>query len=438
MENTVTKKTAIAPVNSERRNLAAITSFGRSPSNLAAFADLVGEDARAFIGSALMAVRFSPNLVDCDPESIFSSALRAAAVRLSCDPSLGHAYLVPFRDNKTGTKKAQLIIGYKGIYQLALRSRQYELINVSTIYEGQEVIVDYLTGEVRVLGRGRNRSAAVRIGQLAFFRMIDGYSKALYMTKEEIHDHARRYSRGYEKRDGVWQTNAEAMEKKTVLRLLLTRWGYLDPAAARLIESDEAPNEDQPVGSMTAAELAEFGVKVIDADDPYTGAAFSAGLPSNRQFDAAQVSPMGQAPQAPQAGQAGQAGQATQAEGAADSEAPTNETAKPETIGKKEAKMTQGWGIEEENAYLAGFYTRAELKMTIEEARAVKAGDEVPYGEKSIRALAEYLPNLDKAIRSATDEETAFALEVRRSAILTIFAHERDERGLGLKASQFF
>ena len=97
--------------------------------------------------------------------------------------------------------------------------------------------------------------------------MIDGYSKALYMTKEEIHDHARRYSRGYEKRDGVWQTNAEAMEKKTVLRLLLTRWGYLDPAAARLIESDEAPEEGQPVGSMTAAELAEIDVDVIDVKE---------------------------------------------------------------------------------------------------------------------------------------------------------------------------
>lgn len=384
MESTVTKKTAITPVNSERRNLAAINSFGRSPSNLAAFADLVGEDARAFIGSALTAVRFSPNLVDCDPESIFSSALRAASVRLSCDPSLGHAYLVPFRDNKAGTKKAQLIIGYKGIYQLALRSRQYELINVSTIYEGQEVVEDCLTGEVRVLGRARIRSAATRIGQLAFFRMVDGYSKALYMTKEEIHDHARRYSRGYEKRDGVWQTNAEAMEKKTVLRLLLIRWGYLDPAAARLIESDEAPEEGQPVGSMTAAELAEIDVDVIDV----------------KEADC--------------------------------------ETAKTEPQEKKDAKMTQGWGIEEENAYLAGFYTRAELKMTIEEARAVKAGDEVPYGEKPIEALAEYLPNLDKAIRSATDEETAFALEVRRSAILTIFAHERDERGLWLKSSQFF
>ena len=143
--------------------------------------------------SAASAAAASSNLVDCDPESIFSSALRAASVRLSCDPSLGHAYLVPFRDNKAGTKKAQLIIGYKGLYQLALRSRQYELINVSTIYEGQEVVEDCLTGEVRVLGRARIRSAATRIGQLAFFRMVDGYSKALYMTKEEIHDHARRY-----------------------------------------------------------------------------------------------------------------------------------------------------------------------------------------------------------------------------------------------------
>lgn len=242
MEAKVTNSTrAITPISQASRKIAAIRSYGNAPANLAQFADLVGKDAPGYIGSALLAVRMSSTLMECTPESIFSAALRAASVKLSCDPSLGHAYLVPFKDNKTQTIKANLIIGYKGLYQIALRSKTYKTVNVSVIYEGQNVETDYVTGDIKVTGRPMNLN---RIGVLGFFQLVDGYSKGLYMTTEEIHDHAKKYSRGYEKKDGVWKTNPEAMEKKTVLRLLLTRWGYLDPMVDRLLTSEDDPGEE--------------------------------------------------------------------------------------------------------------------------------------------------------------------------------------------------
>ena len=80
--------------------------------------------------------------------------------------------------------------------------------------------MDYVTGDIKVTGRPMK---LIQIGILGYFQLIDEYSKGIYMTIKEIHDHAKKYSRGYEKKDGVWKTNPEAMEKKTVLRLLLTR-----------------------------------------------------------------------------------------------------------------------------------------------------------------------------------------------------------------------
>lgn len=238
MENqTVTR--AITPVNQTSRKIDAIRSYGNAPANLAQFANLVGKDAPGYIGSALLAVQMSSDLLACTPESIFSAALRAASVKLSCDPSLGHAYLIPFKRN--GVAQAELIIGYKGLYQIALRSNTYKTVNISIIYEGQNVETDYVTGDIKVTGRPMK---LIRIGILGYFQLVDGYSKGIYMTTKEIHDHAKKYSRGYEKKDGVWKTNPEAMEKKTVLRLLLTRWGYLDPMVNRLLMSEGDPGEE--------------------------------------------------------------------------------------------------------------------------------------------------------------------------------------------------
>lgn len=237
-------------MENNQNQLATIQMYGKSEEVTARFADAVGESsAGAYIQSALLAVAQSPQLLACTPQSIMASALRAATIQLFCEPSLGHAYLVPFR-NKSGNYTATLIIGYKGLYQLALRTRQYRFVDVYPIFEGEDVETDRVTGKVSIVGNKRSQKI---IGWLGGFRLNNGFEKFLYMTVEEIHAHGKRYSRGYEKPDGAWKTNAQEMEKKTVLRLLLSRFGYMDPKAMAVISTDadsedtaELPGDDFP------------------------------------------------------------------------------------------------------------------------------------------------------------------------------------------------
>lgn len=218
-------------------NLATIKQYGKSKEVTQRFIDAVGNarEAGAFIQSALLAVAQSPALQECTPESIMSSALRAATIGLYCDPSIGHAYIVPYKG------KAQLIIGYKGLQQLALRTNKYLCINASSIYEGQVVEEDQLTGKTSI--RGFPKPPTV-IGYVAYFQLKNGYSKSLYMTVEEIDEHKKRYSKGWQRQDSAWQTNPKEMAMKTVLRLLLSRYGYLDPKAQAIMAIDDSSDDE--------------------------------------------------------------------------------------------------------------------------------------------------------------------------------------------------
>ena len=218
-------------------NLATIKQYGKSKEVTQRFIDAVGNarEAGAFIQSALLAVAQSPALQECTPESIMSSALRAATIGLYCDPSIGHAYIVPYKG------KAQLIIGYKGLQQLALRTNKYLCINASSIYEGQVVEEDQLTGKTSI--RGFPKPPTV-IGYVAYFQLKNGYSKSLYMTVEEIDEHKKRYSKGWQRQDSAWQTNPKEMAMKTVLRLLLSRYGYLDPKAQAVMAIDDSSDDE--------------------------------------------------------------------------------------------------------------------------------------------------------------------------------------------------
>lgn len=213
-----------------------IIRYMRSETVLQRFADTLGAERNAapYITSVLLAVGDSDFLQACSPESIYKSALRAATLRLSCDPGAKQAYLVPFKNSAT------LIIGYKGLYDLAVRTGKYRFIHVSKIYKGEEIIEDRITGALSIEGGKKSDTIA---GWLASFQMFDGFSKSIYMSVEEIHAHARKYSKGYERKDGAWKTATSAMERKTVLRNLIMNWGYLDPSDAPLVASDEEDHE---------------------------------------------------------------------------------------------------------------------------------------------------------------------------------------------------
>lgn len=216
-----------------------LKEYIRSEEIMMRFKEVLGDyQASAYVSSVILAVANSQQLQECTPLSIVSSALRAASLRLSCDPSTGQAYLVPFKDR--GVPKATLIVGYKGLYHMALRTNKYRDINVAEVYEGEEVSEDRITGMHKLEGR---RTGNKVIGYIGYFELLSGFRKTDYMTVEEIHAHAQRRSKGYNRPDGAWKTDTAMMEKKTVLRLMLTHWGYFDPHDVMALESLEVEND---------------------------------------------------------------------------------------------------------------------------------------------------------------------------------------------------
>ena len=224
--------------------IAKINNYLSSDPIRARFAEVVGEhNSGAYISSVLLAVADSETLQKCQITSIYISALRAATLRLSVDPGLGQAYLVPFGG------KATLIVGYKGLMDMAVRTGKYRFINVSPIKEGITIEENPISGLITLMSLKGHATSQKVIGWLAAFEMMNGYSKTLYMTIEELHEHAQKYSKGYNYKNNkdeftsLWHKEPAKMERKTVLRLLMRRWGYLDPSdAAMLTEIESEPD----------------------------------------------------------------------------------------------------------------------------------------------------------------------------------------------------
>lgn len=211
---------------------AAIAKYMRRDEIVERFAETLGQgNAGPYITSVLLAVNASEKLQECTLQSIAASALRAASLRLSVDPDTGQAYLVPFKVG--GVMTCTLIVGYKGLYDMAVRTGRYRYIHVAPMHEGAVVTEDPITGFHKIEEVGDKNGRIV--GWLGSFQMMNGYSKTIYLSVEEVQAHGKRYSKTYDRPDSKWKTEPAKMERKTVLRILLRKWGYLDPTDASLL-----------------------------------------------------------------------------------------------------------------------------------------------------------------------------------------------------------
>ena len=220
------------------------------------FSDVLGEKAPQFMTSITNAIGNSNQLQKCDANSIMSSALVAATYDLPIDSNLGFAALVPYWDSKSKSYKAQFQMMYKGFVQLAIRSGVYENMNVSEVYEDELISYNPITGELQFISdfsectQRRDGKKDKVIGYYAWFRLLTGFKKELFMTTEECRNHATQYSASYKKdleknwTSSKWSTDFEAMAKKTVLKLLLSRWGVLSVEMQRAIQDDQKVYDD--------------------------------------------------------------------------------------------------------------------------------------------------------------------------------------------------
>lgn len=190
---------------------------------------MLGQKAQGFATSVLSVVNNNKLLQNASPASIYSSAMVAASLDLPINPNLGFAAIVPYG------KVAQFRIMTKGLLQLAIRSGQYAKINNAIVHEGELVKYDPFTDEY--VFDATKRTSDEIVGYMAYFRTVGGYEKYFYMTKEEALAHGKRYSKSFA--SGVWKENPESMCLKTVLKLLLSKYGILSIEMQRAIKFDQ-------------------------------------------------------------------------------------------------------------------------------------------------------------------------------------------------------
>lgn len=270
------KRNAGQPVEKAHENVAALFNALISKEGFQKrFDELLGARAPQFISSMVTMINDDPYMMEVfrdNPISIIKAGLRAAAYDLPIDPALGQAYIVPFRNK--GKMEATFIIGYKGLYQLAVRTGVYKKINVVDVRDRELLNYDRLTeeAEFRWMDDEEERQKTPIAGYCAYFELTNGMRKCIYRTTQQINCHEKKFRKGNYQSKG-WRDNWEAMASKTVLRELLGKWGLLsinyqtaDPATLK-IASDLATgqiDDEQHVIDLQAE-------PVPDNVDPATG-----------------------------------------------------------------------------------------------------------------------------------------------------------------------
>jgi len=216
---------------------------------------LFGKNAGTFATSMMELYTSNQDLQQCDPKLVAAEAMRAAALHLPLSKALSRAYVVVFKDH--GVPKPQFLIGYLGLLDLALRSGQYETINTRVVYKGEFLGEDKLSGFIDISGEKESNEV---VGYLAYFKLVTGFKKMLYMdiksmchyakmyaptlkfnkiTEDELYKKAQEQAeRGPQAGSIGWFGDFNSMAKKTVLRQLL-KWGPMSIEMQQAIAQDE-------------------------------------------------------------------------------------------------------------------------------------------------------------------------------------------------------
>lgn len=204
--------------------------------------NVLGEKKQTFVSNMVALVSSNKALSECDPSTIMFSCLKATALGLAVDPSLGLAWVLPYRDNKNNTTVATFQLGAKAYIQLALRTAQYKKINVRDVRQGEIVGEDFVSGDMQFKKLEKDREKAPIVGYVAMFELVNGFSKQLYMSVEELDAHAKRFSQTYRKGYGLWSDKEMrgSMMEKTILKRLLSKYGVLSVEMEQAIKSDSA------------------------------------------------------------------------------------------------------------------------------------------------------------------------------------------------------
>ncbi|MDR0360689.1 MAG: recombinase RecT, partial [bacterium] len=202
-------------------------------------ARLLADEAMAdrFIRVALTECRLTPNLMKCSQESFAGALMACATVKLEPARQLGHIYLVPYWNSRRHVHECQVILGYTGLIQLALRTAQVADIAAHVVYEHDTFEVEYGT-EDRILHKPRRDGDRGRpTDYYAVAKMVNGGRHFEHMSRIEVEKHRDRYARtdSNGRITGPWRDNFDEMARKTCIRQMRP---YLPLSADFILAAD--------------------------------------------------------------------------------------------------------------------------------------------------------------------------------------------------------
>lgn len=179
-------------------------------------------DAERMLKLALGALRTTPKLMQCRTDSLFGSIVQCAQLGLEPNTPLGHAYLLPFENRQKGITEVQIILGYKGLIDLARRSGQIVSIAAHEVCQKDHFEYEYGLDEKLVHRPALGERGPVIAFYAAAKLVGGGYAFEVMSTKqiEEIRDASQNYKFAKDKTKTVWGQHFVEMGRKTVLRRL--------------------------------------------------------------------------------------------------------------------------------------------------------------------------------------------------------------------------
>ena len=262
---------------------------------------VLGKNAGTFATSLVEVFTNDTQLQKCDQKKVIQEAIKAATLKLPLNKQLGYAYILVFNNWDKASRKSvptpQIVLGYRGYIQLAMRTGQYKNINADVVYEGEMVGRDKLSGAIDLSG---DKISEKVVGYFAHFETVNGFSKTLFMSLGEMAGYALKFSPSFKRNaeknplptvDALcdmandqavngpqqgkvgWEGDFNSMAIKTVLRRLLSKYGYLSIEMMSALAEDESSaveqrneenNETKPVFDAQAVEIKEEKSKPIE------------------------------------------------------------------------------------------------------------------------------------------------------------------------------
>lgn len=241
-----------------------------------------------FARIASTAVSANPKLAEAcvkSPMSFLGAMMTAAQLGVEPNTPLGQGYLLPFNNWNKVTKQKELQVqfqlGYKGLIDLAYRSGEVTLIQAHVVYSND--VFEYELGldpKLRHVPAKGNRGNAIYY--YGIFKTKGGATGFSCMSKEDVLEHAKRFSKSYDAKTGKffgpWETDFDSMARKTVLKEALkyaplksdfVRAVYLDSTVKSDISNDMASvkNDDVIDVDATVSNSSQGGGETPVAED---------------------------------------------------------------------------------------------------------------------------------------------------------------------------